>query len=64
MLQIPEYFTESTLLYPMQRVAEGVFFDPSVRQSVGQSISQSVSQSLSPVFLVSATPLKALNRIP
>ena len=30
-------------------------FDPSV--------SQSVSQSVSPVFLVSATPLKPLNRI-
>ena len=27
------------------------------------SVSQSVSQSVSPVFLVSATPLKQLNRI-
>ena len=34
-----------------------------VRQSVCQSVSQSVSQSVNPVFLVSAAPLKLLNRI-
>ena len=34
-------------------------FDP----SVSQSICQSVSQSVSPVFLVSANPLKPLDRI-
>ena len=33
------------------------------RPSVSKSVSQSVSQSVSPVFLVSATPLKPLNRI-
>ena len=38
-------------------------FDPSVSQSVCLSGSQSVSQSVSPVFLVSTTPLKPLNRI-
>ena len=37
--------------------------DPSVSQSVSMSVSMSISQSVSPVFLVSATPLKLLNRI-
>ena len=41
------------LLYPMQRVAEGIMF----------LTCPSVSQSVTPVFLVSATPLKPLNRI-
>ena len=45
------------LLYPTQRVAEGIIF------LTRQSVCQSVSQSASPVFLVSATPLKPLNRI-
>ena len=45
------------LLYPKQRVAEGVMF------LIRPFVSQSVSQSVSPVFLVSATPLKPLNRI-
>ena len=40
-------------LYPTQRVAEGIMF----------LTDQSVSQSVSPVILVSATPLKLLNRI-
>ena len=40
-------------LYPTQRVAEGMMF----------LTRPSVSQSVSPVFLVSATPLKPLNRI-
>ena len=42
-----------SFLYPTQRVAEGIMF----------LTRQSVSQSVSPVFLVSATPLKPLNRI-
>ena len=45
------------LLYPTQRVVEGIMF------LTHPSVSQSVSQSVSPVFLVSATPLKPLNRI-
>ena len=44
-------------LYPTQRVAEGIMF------LTRPSVSQSVSQSVSPVFLVSATPLKPLDRI-
>ena len=44
------------LLYPMQRVAEGIMF--LTRPSVSQSVSP-----ISPVFLVSATPLRPLNRI-
>ena len=43
----------SAFLYPTQRVAEGIMF----------LTRTSVSQSVSPVFLVSATPLKPLNRI-
>ena len=42
------------LLYPTQGVAEGIFMFLT---------HSSVSQSVSPVFLVSATPLKPLNRI-
>ena len=42
-------------LYPTQRVAEGIMF------LTRPSVSHSVSQSVSPVFLVSATPLKPLN---
>ena len=44
-------------LYPKIRVAEGIMF------LTRPSVSQSVSQSVSPVLLVSATPLKPLNRI-
>ena len=40
-------------LYPTQRVAEGIMFLTRL----------SVSQSVSPVFLVSSTPLRPLNRI-
>ena len=43
------------LLYPTQRVAEGIMF------LTRPSVSQSVSQSVSPVFLVSATPLKPVS---
>ena len=52
-------------LYPTQRVAEGIMFltRQSVSLSVSQSVSLSVSQSVSPVFLVSTTPLKPLDRI-
>ena len=41
--------SEPHLLYPTQRVAEGIMF--------------LTRPSVSPVFLVSATPLKPLNRI-
>ena len=57
------------LLYPTQRVAEGIMFFIPLAMSCGgynvfdPSVSQSVSQSVSPVFLVSATPLKLLDRI-
>ena len=51
-LKIPQRAKANTYLYPMQRVGEGIIF--LTHQSVGQSISQSIS----PVFLVSATPLK------
>ena len=49
----------------MQQVAEGIMFltRPSVSQTVCLSVCQSASQSVSPVFLVSAPPLKLLNRI-
>ena len=46
-----------TYLYTTQRVAEGIMF------LTRPSSSQSVCQSVSPIFLVSATPLKPLNRI-
>ena len=57
----PISYEKVRYLYPTQRVAEGIMF--LTRPSVSKSVSQSVSQSVSPVFLVSATPLKPLNRI-
>ena len=51
---------ESTIIIPHATSCRGYnVFDP----SVSQSISQSVSHLVSPAFLVSATPLKPLNRI-
>ena len=50
---IEPFYMYIVLLYPTQWVAEGIMF----------FTRPSVSQSVSPVFLVSATPLKSLNRI-
>ena len=44
-------------LYPTQQVAESTMF------FTRPSVSQSVSHTVNPVFLVSVTPLKPLNRI-
>ena len=52
--------TSSSFVIPHATSCEGYnVFDPSVSQSVCQSVSQSVS----PIFLVSAAPLKPLDRI-
>ena len=54
-MQVTEYRLRMT--FHIYTVAEGIMF------LTRPSISLSVSQSVSPVFLVSATPLKPLNRI-
>ena len=53
--------TSSSFVIPHATSCEGYnVFDPSVSQSVCQSV---ISQSASPIFLVSAAPLKPLDRI-